>query len=93
MTDPLLSLAPDLDRDAVVRWQERLAAHLLGGGLLLAVLAALPTAPTDLDRHQLPTETVVRLAPWLAGAALEAWRDLLMPMWTTRVGLRAALAS
>ncbi len=70
MTDPLLSLAPDLDRDAVVRWQERLAAHLLGGGLLLAVLAALPTAPTDLDRHQLPKETVVHLATWLAVALL-----------------------
>lgn len=70
MTDPSLALAPDLDRDAVVRWQERLAAHLMGGGLLLAVLAALPTAPTDLDRHQLPKETVVHLATWLAVSLL-----------------------
>ncbi|MGH7582858.1 MAG: hypothetical protein ACREL5_06525, partial [Gemmatimonadales bacterium] len=40
----------------------RLAAHLLGVGLLLAVIVALPVAPTDLDRHQLPKETLAELA-------------------------------
>lgn len=68
MTDPLTT--PELDRDAVVRWQERLGTHLLGGGLLLAVLVALPTAPTDLDRHQLPKETLVHVATWLAVALI-----------------------
>lgn len=67
MTTPPL-LPPDLDREAVHRWQERLAAHLLGAGLVVAVLAALPAAPTDLDRHQLPKETVVHAATWLAVA-------------------------
>jgi hypothetical protein len=39
---------------------------LLGLGLVAAVVVALPIAPTDLDRHQLPKETVVHLATWLA---------------------------
>jgi len=67
MTEPLA--ASDLDREAVARWQERTAAHLLGAGVLAAVLIALPSAPTDLDRHQLPKETVVHLVTWL-GVAL-----------------------
>lgn len=55
-----------LDFHAAARWPLRAAAHALGIGLLLAVLVALPVAPTDLDRHQLPKEAVVHLATWLA---------------------------
>ncbi len=44
----------------------RAAAHLLGIGLLLAVLVALTAAPTDLDRHQLPKESVVHFFTWIA---------------------------
>jgi hypothetical protein len=44
----------------------RLAAHILGVGLVTAVLVALPAAPSDLDRHQLPKETVTHLATLLA---------------------------
>lgn len=43
-----------------------MGAHLLGAGLVLAVIVALPVAPTDLDRHQLPKETLVHLVTWLA---------------------------
>ncbi len=64
MTDPIL--LETLDREAVVRWQERAAGHVLGLGLLLATVIALPTAPTDLDRHQLPKELIVHAATWLA---------------------------
>jgi O-antigen ligase len=39
---------------------------MLGAGLLLAVLVALTAAPTDLDRHQLPKESVVHLFTWIA---------------------------
>jgi O-antigen ligase len=88
MTPPLLP--PDLDREAVHRWQERLAAHLLGGGLALAVLAALPSAPTDLDRHQLPKETVVHAATWLAVALLRPGVGRLSR--ASRVALLALLA-
>jgi O-antigen ligase len=55
-----------LDFTAAARWPLLAASHLLGAGLLLAVLIALPTAPSDLDRHQLPKETAVHLAVWLA---------------------------
>ena len=55
-----------LDYSAADRWPLRLAAHVLGAGLLVAVLIALPVAPTDLDRHQLPKETVVHVFTWLA---------------------------
>jgi hypothetical protein len=44
----------------------RAAAHVLGSGLLLAVLIALTVAPTDLDRHQLPKESIVHLFTWIA---------------------------
>jgi O-Antigen ligase len=55
-----------LDFTAAARWPLRAAAHALGAGLVLAVLVALPVAPTDLDRHQLPKETVVHLFTWMA---------------------------
>lgn len=80
---------PDLDREAVHRWQERLAAHLLGAGLVLAVLAALPAAPTDLDRHQLPKESVVHAVTWLAVALLRPGLGLLSR--ATRTALIALL--
>ncbi len=64
MTSPLESSA--LDHVAATRWPRRAAADVLGIGLVLAVLVALPTAPSDLDRHQLPKETVMHLATWLA---------------------------
>ena len=60
------SLPPALDHSAAARWPTRAAAHALGIGLVLAVVAALPTSPSDLDRHQLPKETAVHLATWLA---------------------------
>lgn len=63
MTPPAVST---LDFSAAAGWPVRAAAHLLGAGLVLAVIVALPVAPTDLDRHQLPKETVVHLATWLA---------------------------
>ena len=66
MTTPIASTAPALDFAAVDRWPARAAAHALGAGLLLAVIAALPVAPSDLDRHQLPKETLVHLATWIA---------------------------
>lgn len=59
------ALPPVLDHAAAARWPNRAAAHVLGIGLLLTVVAALPTSPSDLDRHQLPKETVVHLATWL----------------------------
>lgn len=55
-----------MDFDAARRWPLRAGAHVLGAGLVIAVLVALTAAPTDLDRHQLPKETVVHLAVWLA---------------------------
>ncbi len=56
----------DLDRDAIARMPSRFAAHLLGLGLVVSVLVALPVAPTDLDRHQFPKESVAHLMVWLA---------------------------
>src|SRR5579872_5951165 len=57
---------PALDFAAAARWPVRAAAHLLGIGLVAAVIVALPIAPTDLDRNQLPKETIVHLTTWLA---------------------------
>jgi len=62
VTSPL----PDDPATEVARWPLRTAAHLLGLGLVSAVLIALPVAPSDLDRHQFPKETAVHLATWLA---------------------------
>ncbi|MGH7523750.1 MAG: hypothetical protein ACREK8_05550, partial [Gemmatimonadales bacterium] len=62
-----------LDFTAAAGWPVRAAAHVLGAGLLLAVLVALPAAPTDLDRHQLPKETVVHLATWFAVLLARPW--------------------
>lgn len=53
----------------------RLAATLLGLGVIAAVLVALPVAPTDLDRHQFPKETILHLA--VLAAALVAGRGVL----------------
>lgn len=66
MTSPILPAPAALDFTAAARWPLRAAAHVLGAGLVLAVLVALPVAPTDLDRHQLPKETVVHLFTWVA---------------------------
>ncbi len=55
-----------LDHTAATRWPRRAAADILGLGLVLAVIIALPAAPSDLDRHQLPKETVMHLATWMA---------------------------
>lgn len=67
---PLVTTAhlhsPTLDTVAARRWPERTALHLLGLGLVAAVLLALPVAPTDLDRHQLPKELAVHASVWLA---------------------------
>lgn len=63
MTPPAV---PTLDFSAAAGWPVRAGAHLLGAGLVLAVIVALPVAPTDLDRHQLPKETIVHLVTWLA---------------------------
>ena len=65
MPDPS-TLPPTLDHAAAARWPTRAAAHALGLGLVFAIVAALPASPSDLDRHQLPKETAVHLAVWLA---------------------------
>jgi O-antigen ligase len=66
VTSPTRQVPAALDFTAAARWPVRAAAHVLGAGLVLAVIAALPVAPTDLDRHQLPKETVVHLVTWVA---------------------------
>lgn len=43
---------------------------------MLAVLAALPVAPSDLDRHQFPKETLVHLGVWLALLVSRPWSFL-----------------
>jgi O-antigen ligase len=58
--------SPTLDHAAATRWPRRAAADVLGLGLVAAVLVALPVAPSDLDRHQLPKETIVHFATWMA---------------------------
>lgn len=65
-TIPPLDPSAGLDATAVARWPVQAAAHLLGAALVGAILVALPAAPSDLDRHQLPKETVVHVATWLA---------------------------
>ncbi|MES2124685.1 MAG: hypothetical protein V4503_08340, partial [Gemmatimonadota bacterium] len=65
MSEPT-AIPPTLDYVAAARWPVRVAPHVLGAGLVLAVLAALPASPSDLDRHQLPKETLVHVATWLA---------------------------
>lgn len=66
MTTPTIPVPTALDFTAAAGWPVRAAAHVLGAGLVLAVLVALPVAPTDLDRHQLPKEAVVHLFTWVA---------------------------
>lgn len=50
-----------------------MAAHLLGIGLVLTVLAALPVAPSDLDRHQFPKETIWHATVLLAVLLAKPW--------------------
>ncbi len=68
-----------LDHQAVRRWPRTAAAHVLGGSLCLAVLAALPVAPSDLDRHQFPKETLVHAGVFLAVLLARPW-----PLWRGR---------
>jgi O-antigen ligase len=72
---------------AADRWPPRVAAHVLGLGLLTATLIVLPAAPSDLDRFQLPKETVVHLAVWLA-----VWLTRPLPAASFRPAARTALA-
>jgi hypothetical protein len=67
------ALTPALDLGAVRRWPITAAAHLLGLGLVVATLIALPTAPSDLDRHQFPKETVLHLGVFLAVLLARPW--------------------
>lgn len=57
---------PTLDTEAVASWTTRWSVHLLGLGLAMGVLAALPAAPSDLDRFQLPKELVMHGSVWAA---------------------------
>ncbi len=85
-----------LDFAAAREWPARTAADILGVGLLVAILVALPVAPTDLDRHQLPKETAVHLATWLAFILARAWPPRgLRPAagWALALLLGAAAAS
>lgn len=65
--------ASALDLGAVRRWPITAAAHLLGACVTLAVLVALPEAPSDLDRHQFPKETVFHLGVFLAVLLARPW--------------------
>lgn len=85
------SLSATLDTVAASRWPERTALHLLGLGLVAAVLLALPVAPTDLDRHQLPKELAVHAAVWLA-VLLARPRAMHWPAPALRAGLLLLLA-
>jgi O-antigen ligase len=77
---------PTLDPEAVVSWTTRWSAHLLGLGLALAVLAALPAAPSDLDRFQLPKELVMHGTVW-AALLLARPRDWAWPSRAIRAAL------
>ncbi len=66
MTQPSHSPDDFADPTIGVRSLSRTAAHVLGVGLVTAALIALPTGPSDLDRHQLPKEMIVHLSVWLA---------------------------
>lgn len=82
------------DPAAVARWPLRTAAHLLGVGLVTAVLIALPVAPSDLDRHQFPKETAVHLATWLAVILTRPLpaRDLRPATWLALLGFLVVTA-
>lgn len=71
----ILVLVNDSPATAPSAMRLRLAATLLGLGLVAAVVVALPVAPTDLDRHQFPKETVLHLA--VLSAAVLAGRGIL----------------
>jgi O-antigen ligase len=65
----------------------RVATDLLGAGLVVTALIALPVAPTDLDRHQFPKELALHLS--VLAAACLAGRASLRGM--ARLPLAAAL--
>lgn len=75
-----------VDFHAVRRWPRTAAAHVLGVSMLLAVLAALPVAPSDLDRHQFPKETLLIGGVLLAVLLVRPW-----PLLPGRRALRLAL--
>lgn len=83
---------PTLDTEAVVSWTSRWSVHLLGLGLVLAVLAALPAAPSDLDRFQLPKELVMHAAVW-AALLLARPRDWAWPSRAIRTALAVLVAA
>lgn len=60
---------------------------MLGLSLLLAVLAALPVAPSDLDRHQFPKETLFIAGVFVAVLLARPW-----PLVPGRRALRFAVA-
>lgn len=96
MTASALPSPVALDFTAARKWPARAAADILGLGLIVAILVALPTAPTDLDRHQLPKETIVHLATWLAFVLARPWPPRgLRPAagWAIAILLAAAGAS
>lgn len=70
------AIAPALDLIALRRWPITAAAHMLGLGVVLAVLMALPVAPSDLDRHQFPKETLFHLGVFLAVLVARPWPAL-----------------
>jgi O-antigen ligase len=72
-TATIPAMTPALDLGAVRRWPITAAAHLLGLGLVLATLMALPVAPSDLDRHQFPKETLLHLGVFLAVLLARPW--------------------
>ena len=71
------------------RWPISAAAHLLGICLLLATLVALPEAPSDLDRHQFPKETLLHLGVFLAVLVARPWpvRDVRRATWVAIAAL------
>lgn len=77
MTDAVLDSAPAQAPTA----RTAAAAHLLGLGLVLAALLALRVAPTDLDRHQFPKETVLHVAVFLSAVVAGQAGAIRIPRW------------
>jgi O-antigen ligase len=85
--------ASALDVVAVRRWPMVAAAHLLGVSVTLAVLVALPVAPSDLDRHQFPKETLTHLGVFLAVLLARPWPAVGIRPATWVAGLALAVWS